>query len=638
MSLEKLSGVTPLSTTDPNGIISVPLEGHSRRSAHAVRFLVLLKTLGHPALHRANGALEESLRRKDLALLVYLCVEGLPVHARGRLAALLWGDSPEERARHSLTQALGRLSRALPPGTLSPDKDAVRWTGALPCDATSLRDGLEPDEVDDAFALYAGHFLEGFDPGAGAQDFREWADRRRAELRNAALRLLDRAGAHAESAGDFARALRLGERAVEIDPVWEQGHRRVMRALAARGERNGALRHYQRLESYLDEEVGGRPDPDTRALAEQLRAPASDAVPAPVPPSAPAPQAPAPRMESTPVQHPDPALSAPHAADEAAPTPAAVAPSAPEAAGAVDPRGDVETVTVMTVAGEPAPTEPETTRAADADRHPPVSGAPALAPGAAQDGRADDARLPFSLVMDRIALWLAVILASVVLGMGIALQVERRAAVPPATEAPPAHGEHVRLRGGHSVYLVFGERLYEYPDSSTLSVCTGWHPDVVREVRALPAWPSRRLPSVLRHAWVGGHLPIVSDHPQDRTAFVPVGCVIPGVPTPGTLDSIFGTGSVDRLLEVPDSVIRQLPRAFVARGHPLRPAGTLIRSPDGRVRWITYHGGSLDVPDPATLADYCRAADEAVPVSTREFAYYKPWSWLRPRERACAAG
>lgn len=607
MPTEKLREVRSLPSTDPNGIISVPLQARVRRSAQSVRFLVLLKTLGHPALHRADGALAEGLRRKDLALLVYLCVEGLPVHARGRLAALLWGESPEERARHSLTQALGRLSRALPPGILAPDKDAVRWTSVLPCDAVVLlRDVMEPQEVDDAFSLYPGHFLEGFDPGAGAQDFREWADRRRAELRNAALRLLERAGAQAETAGDFARALRLGERAVEIDPVWEQGHRRVMRALAARGERNGALRHYQRLETYLDEEVGGRPDPDTRALAEQLRAPPPTLEPPP-PAARPAP--------TTPPLVPSPSVAAAAEPEEAAA-------SAPEPASGLVSRSDA-------VPG------PETARAADGDGDPPVVVAAGPAPAPAEDVRAGDADAPMPPAIDRTAVWLAVILAGVVLALAVTIAEDRRANPPVRPVTPPAHGENVRLRGDRSVYLVFGETLYEYPDSSTLSVCTGWHPDVVREVPALPPWPSRRLPSVLRHGWMGGHLPVVSDHPQDRTAYVPVGCILPGVPTPATLDSIFGSGAVGRMLEVPDSIIKRLPRASVARGHPLRPAGTLIRSPDGRIRWITYHGGALEVPHPTVLESYCRSPDEAISVSAAEFAYYRAWSWLRPRARAC---
>lgn len=244
-----------------------------------------LKTLGHPVLVGGDGQPVRGMRRKDLALLVYLCVEGTALHPRGRLAALLWGGSPEERARHSLTQALGRLARTAP-GALAVEKDVVRRGSLIQCDAVRLLCGaVEAGEVDDAFSLYAEPFLEGFDPGPGAEEFREWADRRRAELRNAALRLLERAGGDAAAAADWGRALRLAERAVQIDPVWEEGHRRLMRAQAARGERNRALRHYQAFEAWLDAEVGAEPDPETRALAEQLRAPDAPADPPAAPPA-----------------------------------------------------------------------------------------------------------------------------------------------------------------------------------------------------------------------------------------------------------------------------------------------------------------------------------------------------------------
>jgi DNA-binding SARP family transcriptional activator len=223
------------------------------------------------------------LRKKDVALLVYLCVEGTTVHPRGRLAALLWGDSSERRARHSLTQALGRLNRSSAAKVVAVGKDVVRCAPGVECDAVALlRGGMDAAAVDDEFSLYPGPFLEGFDAGRGAEEFHAWADRWRAELRNAALRLLERAGEQAAAAGEWRRALRLAERAVAIDPVWEEGHRRVMRAQAARGERNRALRHYQAFEAWLAEEVGAEPDPETRALAEQLRTPES-------PPERPAP-------------------------------------------------------------------------------------------------------------------------------------------------------------------------------------------------------------------------------------------------------------------------------------------------------------------------------------------------------------
>jgi hypothetical protein len=225
-----------------------------------------------------------------------------------------------------------------------------------------------------------------------------------------------------------------------------------------------------------------------------------------------------------------------------------------------------------------------------------------------------------------VALWLVVVLLAALLALKITLAREGTGSEP--AEHPPAHGESVRLRGTDRIFLAFGETLYEFPDSYTLCMCTGWHPGVVREIRALPPWPRHVLPSATRHTWMGRTLPVVSDHPVDRTAYVPVGCILTGIPTPETLDSIFGSGAMDRMLEVPDSVLERLPRAFVARGHPLRPAGTLIRGPDNRVRWIIYHGGAMEVTDPSLLATHCRSPDHVVPVQEPEFSYYRPWSTL----------
>src|SRR5215213_6771364 len=63
-----------------------------------------LEALGEPRA-RAGGVEVLARRRKELALLAYLAASRRPV-SRERLATLLWGDRPDERARHSLRQTL----------------------------------------------------------------------------------------------------------------------------------------------------------------------------------------------------------------------------------------------------------------------------------------------------------------------------------------------------------------------------------------------------------------------------------------------------------------------------------------------------------------------------------------------------
>jgi DNA-binding SARP family transcriptional activator len=555
---------------------------------------VYLRTLGHPALERDDGSPVDDLRTKDLALLVYLCVRGPVGHSRGHLAALLWRDSDEAAARHSLTQALRRVGQKVPDSLVLTPKE-VRWAGTLPCDAVALlRHEVSPADVDEGFSLYRGPFLEGFDAGRGAEDYGDWVHHRREELRNAALQLLEKAGDEAAAAEDWTRMRRLGERAEFVDPGAEAGRRLVMRALAASGECNQALRYYDGFAEWLKREYGAEPDPETRALAEKLRAEAADPpqpvlavhrAPAPAPSAG---TAPSPGEPLAPADPPHPARDGSD-------------PSSPPA----DAVNDERAATRQSAGGSPPLT---------AERTPP-------------------ARPARTRVPPRAA-WIVAGALLLVVGRVIALELRPR---PGPRLDPVRHGESVRVPGSNQVYLAFAQTLYAYPDTATLRACTGPTP-AIREVSQLPAWPHRRLPSAILHPWMGDTLPVKSADPEDLTAFVAVGCILAGVPTPPTLDSIFGPAALKRLVKAPRSVLRSMPHDVIAYGQPVRPVATLIRSPDGSLRWITYHGGALAVTDSAVLATWCRTPREAMDVSEDEFRYYHPFGQLHPGTTPCRRG
>jgi DNA-binding SARP family transcriptional activator len=528
-----------------------------------------LRTLGHPVLIGPSPGPVAGLRRKDLALLAYLCVEGPRPHSRARLAALLWGESPEKKARHSLTQALGRIEKATRKDAVVKDRESVRSTGTLPCDAVWLLSGDE--RLDPLLTLYEGPFLEGFEPGAELEEFGVWADGRRAELRNAALRYLERTGTEAESACDWALALRIGERGAEIDPVHEEARRRVMRALLEMGEANRALRYYQEFVDWLAAEVGGEPDPETRALAERIRAIAANPPPPPrVPPPRVPPPPPPPAPPADPPGSGQPAVEA--AEDEPPLRPAAKEP-APAA-----PRGRRAVVESLFVGG-----------------------------------------------------WLCAGVLTVVLLRGLVSALfgplEEQTIL-------PGHGESIRLVQGGPVYLAYAETLWRYPDAATLDRCLGGWRQRIRRVEALPEWPRRVLPSVAAHPWQGGMVPVVTDHPQLPTQHVAVGCVLAPVPDPPTFQAIFGNRDWNRSYGEADSVLRATPRTKEAAPYPVRAAGTLIRDPGGGLKWIVYHGGALTATA-RLLGTYCRSPKEAVLVSAAEYAYYRAAAALPPADPPC---
>jgi DNA-binding SARP family transcriptional activator len=603
-----------------------------------------LHTLGHPVLRRGDGTVVDGLRRKDLALLAYLCVEGDRPFSRAHLAALLWGESAEDRARHSLTQALRRASASVGRGALAMERDTVRWTGAAACDAQLL---LESDaRLDELLSIYEGPFLEGFEAGFGSDEFSAWADARRAELRRAAVRWLDRAGERAEREKDWALAQRIGERSVQIDRVWEGGHRRVMRALLERGERNLALRHYREFARWLTYEVGGHPDPETAALADLIRASATWAAPPPAPatrpPASESAEAPAERFDADeitrvntssdpvpprgdwgtadPVRGADAPLDAPAAPANPPETPASDASLPPQPA----PRETRETA---------VPREPHeyAEYAESSESHESRELA-----GGWQPQLAEAPRMPAEPRKQarRRVLALAVAAALLAVLAGGPWLARLGPAAAGGAQATVARGEVIRAHGDATAYLVFGNTLYAFPDATTLERCLGGWPRV-RVVRALPARPRRTLPSVRAHPWLGGRAAVTGGDPAPLTQYVAVGCVLSPIPDTLTFRAIFGHTEWGRSAREPDTLLWDMPRTHLADPFPVRPAGTLIQGAGDSIRWVAYHGGALSVRSDAVLATYCRTRAEVHRVPDAEFRYYQSRADLPPAAAPC---
>jgi DNA-binding SARP family transcriptional activator len=72
--------------------------------------MLRLKTLGGWSAVRADGVPRE-IPAQRVALLALLVTAGARGVSRDRAASLLWPDSPDEKARHSLGQSLYALRR-----------------------------------------------------------------------------------------------------------------------------------------------------------------------------------------------------------------------------------------------------------------------------------------------------------------------------------------------------------------------------------------------------------------------------------------------------------------------------------------------------------------------------------------------
>lgn len=239
-----------------------------------------LRTLGRPRLEREG--LERDLERKTAALLTYLACEG-PT-PRSRLAGLLWPDSGEATARNNLSQLLRRL-RLLAGGELVVADQALRLAPELRVDVVELRLAAFEGELD--AGRFTPELLDGVDYD-DVPEFMDWLLAERESLlalqRDALLQeveALARAGAYREAAES-------AELLLELDPVSEEAHRRVMRFHYLAGDRAAALGAYERCRELLQRELGVAPMEQTERLAADIEAGARlERAPATVRPSIP---------------------------------------------------------------------------------------------------------------------------------------------------------------------------------------------------------------------------------------------------------------------------------------------------------------------------------------------------------------
>ena len=124
----------------------------------------------------------------------------------------------------------------------------------------------------DALSLYRGEVLDGMYPDGVAPEFQEWLDTQRRSMRELAARAAWETSRAEEERGDRGAAVAMARRARELDPDNEEGVRRLMELLDRRGDRSGALKVYGEWQARLLEDYGVEPAPETRKLANRVRA------------------------------------------------------------------------------------------------------------------------------------------------------------------------------------------------------------------------------------------------------------------------------------------------------------------------------------------------------------------------------
>lgn len=267
------------------------------------RRTIQLRTLGALAVDAGDESGQRS--RRALALLALAAGYGPDGVNRESVVALLWPESDAERAANSFRQVLHGIRRELGDGALVYDSGRLSLNPTLfTVDLWNFHRALEANDLEGAAALYRGPFLAGFHI-AGLHEFARWAETERDRLRQTAVHTLQTLAKRASDAGDYRESARWWRSAGNIDPLSSTTALGLLQALAAAGDRTGALNYARVYESLVRSELETEPDDDVAKYVALLKHSSpdsarrgtpsipSDAVPAhetePAPPPAPAP-------------------------------------------------------------------------------------------------------------------------------------------------------------------------------------------------------------------------------------------------------------------------------------------------------------------------------------------------------------
>ena len=209
-------------------------------------------------------------QRKPLDLLKILCAFGAHAVNQDRVTDALWPVAEGDAADQALRTTLHRLRKLLK------HEEAVRledrhlsldprwlWADCLAFDRAAHHPQLTGEAtLRAALNRYRGPFLDG--------ESAPWALGFRGRLHAQFMRMAERLGTLLEERDDWRAALQCYVGAVEVEPLAEGLHRRLMAAHARLGQGAEALAAYERCRQLLLMLQGARPAPETDALFRQL--------------------------------------------------------------------------------------------------------------------------------------------------------------------------------------------------------------------------------------------------------------------------------------------------------------------------------------------------------------------------------
>jgi DNA-binding SARP family transcriptional activator/TolB-like protein len=184
---------------------------------------------------------------------------------------LLWSESTDDRARHTLAQLLHLLHRDLPPRAILEGTGSVRLNPeVIGSDVQEFERALHAGDLAQAVGLYRGPFLDGFYL-TSAPEFERWVEGERVRLRHQTEVALTQLAGAATAQGAWAKAADWWRLRVCLDPLDSKATVGLMQSLRAMGDHGAALRCAFAHDTLLRTELDFPGDAEVTKLVREIR-------------------------------------------------------------------------------------------------------------------------------------------------------------------------------------------------------------------------------------------------------------------------------------------------------------------------------------------------------------------------------
>src|SRR5690349_410730 len=233
--------------------------------------MLVLELLGTLSLRSETSPVPVSAQQKrSLGLLAILALAGKQGFPRDRIEAYLWPESSAPLARHSLDQTVYAIRHALGSDFILASGRELRLNPHLvQVDAWEFEEAIRARPWTAAVECYKGALLDGVH-FTDSREAESWIDAERARLLREYQKALELLANVATERGDHAQSVTWWRRLANSDPLSASATKQLMMALAAAGDRAGAVKQSRLYQQLVRQELEIEPDSEIERLAAHL--------------------------------------------------------------------------------------------------------------------------------------------------------------------------------------------------------------------------------------------------------------------------------------------------------------------------------------------------------------------------------